>query len=167
MGFAHSARPTSRFDQVEGDTATARFVREVLRHHPPEALIQRQNRRCPIALGDLGHVPAGYNVMACFGETMWSMGEDFDPDRWTHDVTRESFLSFGGSTPHSCVGRGLAMLELQLFARILCREYDVEVVKAERVRNWQQGGASFCFRDGLWLKLSKKEEPPYMSCHED
>jgi len=144
------------FDQVEGDSATVRFVREVLRHYPPEVLFFRRNKTCPIDLGEHGHVPVGCNIIMNFGDAMWSLGRDFDPDRWTPSTSHDSFLTFGGSSPHSCVGRSIAMVELQLFARILCREYSFEILDTTQVRNWDLGGLFFKYKHGCKVKISKK-----------
>ena len=40
--------------------------------------------------------------------------------------SKDRFLVFGGHQPHECIGKYLALVELQLFARILCRDYDFE-----------------------------------------
>eukprot|EP00928_Gymnodinium_smaydae_P063045 TRINITY_DN46743_c0_g1_i1.p1 TRINITY_DN46743_c0_g1~~TRINITY_DN46743_c0_g1_i1.p1 ORF type:complete len:493 (+),score=78.28 TRINITY_DN46743_c0_g1_i1:62-1540(+) len=155
-GAKIAAEPLLEFTQIEGDSATVRFVREVLRHYPPESFFFRQNKTCPMSLGEHGQVPAGCNLAINFGGEMWKMGEDFNPDRWTHDVSHDLFLNFGGSSPHSCVGRSIAMVELQLFARVLAQEYDVEVLDATQVRNWQLGGITFMYKGGCKVKISKK-----------
>ena len=39
---------------------------------------------------------------------------------------QDKFTVFGGNQPHECIGKHLALVELQLFARILCREYNFQ-----------------------------------------
>lgn len=145
------------FMSVEGDSAALRFVRECLRYYPPEVLFTRQNRDMPVDLGQHGTVPLGCNIAVNFGQHQWALGEDFDPDRWAEpSLERESFLTFGGHSPHSCVGRSVAMLEMQVFARIVSQEYDVSVVDSTLVRNWSLGGLTFMFKDGCKLKVKKR-----------
>lgn len=144
------------FKAMEEDSAALRFTREVLRHYPPEVFFFRRSLADPVDLGEHGSVPAGTNIAVNFGHHMWSMGSDFNPDRWADpSAERESFLTFGHHSPHSCVGRGLAMLELQLFCRLVAQEYDVEVLDNSRVRNWKFGGFLFQYRDGLKVRIRR------------
>ena len=39
---------------------------------------------------------------------------------------QDKFTVFGGNQPHECIGKHVALVELQLFARILCREYNFQ-----------------------------------------
>jgi len=144
------------FDQIEGDNVSLRFVCEVLRHYPPEVMIFRANRSRAVDLGEHGHIPAGCNIAINFGAAMWSLGSEFDPDLWTPQVRQRTLLTFGGHSPHNCVGRSIALIELQLFARIVCRSYDVEVVDSTRVRNWQFGGLLLKYKDDLKVKVTKR-----------
>ena len=66
-----------------------------------------------------------------FGE-----GARFDPDRWLveakvrrcpHD--RRAFVPFGGG-PRLCPGRNLALLQIRTFLAMLCRNFEVEPVRA-------------------------------------
>eukprot|EP00929_Paragymnodinium_shiwhaense_P037754 TRINITY_DN20061_c0_g1_i2.p1 TRINITY_DN20061_c0_g1~~TRINITY_DN20061_c0_g1_i2.p1 ORF type:complete len:495 (+),score=133.13 TRINITY_DN20061_c0_g1_i2:74-1558(+) len=154
---AKVAAEPMELEQVEGDSVTVRFVRECLRHYPPEVLFVRQNKTCPMSLGEHGEIPKGCNVVMNFGDAMWQLGSDFDPDRWTHSVVHDSFLTFGGTSPHSCVGRSIAMVELQIFARIMCREYEVEVLDDTRVRNWEMLGMFRQYKDGCRVKVTRKK----------
>jgi cytochrome P450 len=146
-----------QFAAMEADSASLRFVKEVLRVHPPETVFWRQNKDAVVDLGEHGTVPVGCNIAVNFGQHQWALG-GFDPDRWAGPaMDRENFLSFGGHAPHSCVGRSLAMLEMQIFARILAREYDVEVMNSTIVRNWKAGGFLFHHMDGLKVKVSRRD----------
>lgn len=141
-------------EQIEGTSSAAvRFVKEVLRHHPPESVFLRRNKSGPMSLGEHGTVPKGSTVAMNFAQKMWSTaGSDFNPDYWTEQTSRDKFLTFGGHSPHSCVGRSIAMVELQLFARVLCREYDFEVLEGKEVRNWTFGGFSFMYKPKLRVR---------------
>eukprot|EP00913_Durusdinium_trenchii_P000462 g422.t1 len=56
------------------------------------------------------------------------------PDRWRTEDVRSKFLAFGGAQPHECIGKHLALLELQLFVKILCKDYDFKP-SSRRLRN--------------------------------
>lgn len=158
---AKIAKEPLQFETVEADSASLRFVREVLRLHPSETVFWRQNKDVSVDLGEHGTVPAGCNIAVNFGQHMWALGQGFDPERWAKpDVEREHFLAFGGHAPHSCVGRGLAMLEMQIFARIIAREYDVEVLDSTIVRDWSTGGFIFGYKDGCKVKVSRRDTVP-------
>lgn len=145
------------FAAMEADSASLRFVREVLRLHPPETVFWRQNKNAAVDLGEHGTVPVGCNIAVNFGQHQHALG-GFDPDRWADPaMERENFLVFGGHAPHSCVGRNLAMLEMQIFARLLAREYDVEVMDSTIVRNWKAGGFMFHYKDGCKVKVSRRD----------
>lgn len=92
-----------------------------------------------------------------FGQHLWSFGGDgFDPDRWAgHNVERERVLTFGGHSPHSCVGCGLAMLEMQTFCRVVAREYVVELRDSSKVRNWALGVLTFKYKDDLQVRATR------------
>jgi len=146
-----------QFETVEADSSSLRFVREVLRLHPPETIFWRQNKAVSVNLGEHGTVPAGCNIAVNFGQHQWDLGQSFDPDRWANaDMERESFLTFGGHAPHSCVGRSLAMLEMQVFARVIAREYEIEVLDSTLVRNWAAGGFTFGYKDGCKVKVQRR-----------
>jgi len=144
--------------QIEDNNSpTLHFLREVLRHHPPESLFQRTNKEKPIDLGRHGQVPVGCNVVMNFGHAQWLLGTEFNPDLWTDQVAHEHFLTFGGHSPHSCVGRNLAMVEMQMFARVLCREYEVEALDTTKIRDWSMGGLLLKYKDGCKLKVKKRQ----------
>jgi cytochrome P450 len=122
------------FDSVEKDSATLRVIRESLRRRPPAGAYRRV---CDTAVdfGEHGRVPAGCPMAILFGHELQDMGSDFNPDRWKDEATVREYgnLVFGGSQPHSCIGKSVALIELQLFARILCREYVFKPLTTELV----------------------------------
>lgn len=154
---ARIAEEKFELEQIEYSASPAVcFIREVLRHHPPESIFLRQTKTMPIDLGEHGHVPVGCNVAMNFGDALWSLGSDFNPDRWTEQLAHDKFLNFGGHSPHSCVGRSLAMVEMQVFMKVLCREYEIEAVDTTMRRDWSSEGLLFKYNDGCKLKVKKK-----------
>merc|ERR1719215_1127091 len=112
------------FSSIEADTATYRFILECLRMAPPIGGYRRVCRHASLDLGDYGTIPPGCQFAVLIGRQLATMGNEFDPDRWTPDYARKwGMLPFGGHQPHSCIGRHLVLLELQIFVRMLCREY--------------------------------------------
>uniref|UniRef100_A0A7S2CUF0 Cytochrome P450 n=1 Tax=Alexandrium andersonii TaxID=327968 RepID=A0A7S2CUF0_9DINO len=142
------------FNSIEEDSATLRVVRECLRIRPPVGAYRRVSQE-PIDLGEHGRLPAGTPFAVLIGPALKNMSEEYNPDRWTPEVTRSDFLAFGGSQPHACIGRHLALLELQVFARVLCREYDFEAVQPELEVN-KKYLLSKTYKDGLRVKITKR-----------
>lgn len=147
----------------EDDSDAMRFVRECLRLHPPEALCFRSNPDGPIDIGEWGVIPRGCNICPVLAEHLMNLGEEFDPDRWADpQAVRDDFIVFGHRTTHTCPSLHLALLELMTFARIMAREYDVEIVDSTLVRDynlgsmWLNSGPFLTFKDGLKVKVSKR-----------
>lgn len=140
------------FSGIEEDSATLRVVRESMRKSPA---VGAYRRSCATALdlGEHGRIPAGCPMAVVInGYLRDNGGTEFDPDRWTPENARD-FLAFGGSQPHSCVGRYLALLELQAFARVLCKEYEFEALDTSLV---VAGVVRRTFKDGLKVTIKKK-----------
>lgn len=146
-----------KFSGVEDDSATIRVVREALRLKPPAGAFRRErlDPSAALDLGAHGRVPPGCPVAVHLLPALLDMGPDFDPDRWTPEVVRDRFIVFGGPQPHACVGRALAMLELQLFARVLCREYEFAALDPELVVN-PKLPVDLSYRDGLRVRLKRR-----------
>lgn len=152
---ARVAREPLEFHSVEEDSATLRVVRESLRVRPPAGAYRRVCRDA-IDLGEHGRIPPGTPMAVLIGNALKDMGADFDPDRWTPEASRSDFLAFGGPQPHACIGRHLALLELQVFARVLCREYDFVAIEPELVPNPKSPIAKV-YKDGLRITITKKK----------
>merc|ERR1712187_927023 len=134
--------------------ATLRMVRESLRLNPPAGTIRRSCKK-PVDLGEHGCVPAGCAMSIFLRDELIAMGKDFNPDRWSPEEVREhGHVTFGGSQPHSCIGKGLALIELQLFARVLCREYDFKAIDPEFVVDMPP--IKLGFKDGLRVQVFRK-----------
>jgi len=146
------------FSSIEGDSATLQVVLESLRCQPPVGAYRRVCKEA-IDLGEHGHIPPECQFAVIFRSQLKSMGDEFDPGRWTPDLVRsQGWLPFGGHQPHSCIGRSLALLELQLFARILCREYEFKAVDPELITR-ASNPINKSFRDGLRVTVVRKARP--------
>jgi len=155
---ARIAQEPLEFAGIEQDSATLRFVRESLRVQPP---VGAYRRTCidpseATDLGEHGRIPPACPFAVVLRSALQGMGQDFNPDRWTSEASRsDGGTVFGGLQPHSCVGKNLALLELQTFARVLCREYDFKaldttlVVKPSKVM-------TLSYKDGLRVAVHRK-----------
>lgn len=149
------AQEQLEFCNIEEDSATLRFVRESLRVEPP---VTGYRRGCDeeLSLGSDGSIPPGCSFAVLIKGHLQGMGSDFDPDRWNPALSRNAgWLPFGGAQPHSCVGKNLALLELQLFARILCREYEFEALNPELVVVPSKPNTRV-YKDGLRIRIKQK-----------
>jgi len=119
---------------IEKPRPALQFIREAMRIKPRAAAFYRGSDDW-IDLGQHGAVPPGMPVAVCMDYPRAGLAEgspdEFDPTRWTEEHTREHFIFFGGTTPHTCPGRGLALLEMQIFTHLLCRDYSFEVLSEE------------------------------------
>jgi len=140
---------------VETDSATLRFVRESMRVKPPVGAYRRVNNGEDTDLGEHGVVPKGMSMAFYFATNLINMGKDFNPDRWTPELVRSQFLVFGGPQPHECIGKYLALMELQLFAKILCKEYEFEVLDTTEVVN-PSNPMTMCYKGGCQVKVHRK-----------
>jgi len=145
------------FQNIERDSAALRFVLEVMRLRNPAGAYRRVcDPPAYLDLGEHGRIPPGCPFAVLLQGTLKDMGAEFDPDRWTPEVVRStSSLIFGGNQPHSCVGRNLALLELQLFARVLCREYDFKALDPQLLMTSNNPIAK-SYKDGLRAVISRK-----------
>mmetsp|Transcript_109980 Transcript_109980/g.354707 ORF Transcript_109980/g.354707 Transcript_109980/m.354707 type:complete len:488 (+) Transcript_109980:111-1574(+) len=156
---AKVAQESLEFTSIESDSAALRVVLESLRIVPPVGAYRRVDKEKAIDLGEHGQIPAGCQFAVFLKTELAAMGDGFDPGRWTSDVVKShGWLAFGGHQPHSCIGRSLALLELQLFARILCREYDFKALDTERIVK-ASNPINKCYRDGLRVTVTRKARP--------
>eukprot|EP00405_Crypthecodinium_cohnii_P025406 CAMPEP_0206488050 /NCGR_PEP_ID=MMETSP0324_2-20121206/42109_1 /ASSEMBLY_ACC=CAM_ASM_000836 /TAXON_ID=2866 /ORGANISM="Crypthecodinium cohnii, Strain Seligo" /LENGTH=476 /DNA_ID=CAMNT_0053966855 /DNA_START=51 /DNA_END=1481 /DNA_ORIENTATION=+ len=143
------------FHSIEAESDTLKFVMECLRCDPPVGAFRRTCKEA-LDLGEYGVIPPQCQMAVIFRASLQDVSDKFDPSRWTPEqVASLGWLPFGGHQPHSCIGRNLALLELQLFARILCREYTVQADDLEKV---VIPGKVFSklFKDGMQVKVYKK-----------
>jgi len=129
---------------------------ETLRLHCPIDVLLRSVEE-PVDLGDgLGTVPAGWWVAVHLTERGLRQGLDFDPGRWERRSPGLEVSAFGLG-PHSCVGRQLALWELQMFLHVWLTGYQAEVLSEETyfVTGMKR------FRDGLPVRMHRLPSPSY------
>jgi len=119
------------FKSVEEDSTTLRFITESLRCHPPAGAFRRACPSREIDLGAAGCVPKGCSLALLVTD---SRHEGINIENPVYQNHHESYAAlqdvFGGKQPHSCVGKSLAVLELQVFLRELCSKYKFDVLDA-------------------------------------
>lgn len=141
---------------IEESRPALQFVREAMRLKPPAAAFYRACDEW-IELGEHGAVPPGVPVAVCMdypGAGLNGDPDEFKPSRWTEEYTRKHFPYFGGATPHACIGRSLANLEMQTFLHMLCRDYSFEILSEETVVD--RAFTQVKFKDGLPMKVWRK-----------
>eukprot|EP00930_Biecheleria_cincta_P021739 TRINITY_DN16016_c2_g3_i1.p1 TRINITY_DN16016_c2_g3~~TRINITY_DN16016_c2_g3_i1.p1 ORF type:complete len:478 (+),score=56.69 TRINITY_DN16016_c2_g3_i1:191-1435(+) len=151
---AKVAQEPLEFHSIEEDSAALRVVREAMRMRPPAGAYRRSCSK-PVDFGEHGRVPAGCPMAILIGMELIEQGDSFDPDRWDARMVREyGNLTFGGAQPHSCIGKSVALIELQLFARVLCREYDFKAINPQMVVKMPPLLPTY--KDGLHVAISRK-----------
>lgn len=141
---------------VEHPRPALQFIREAMRLKPPAAAFYRGSDDW-IDLGEHGAVPPGMPVAVCMDYPKAGLGgapDEFNPERWTEEHARKHFIYFGGTTPHTCPGRGLALLEMQIFMRLLVQEYDFEVLSEETFVD--RAITQVKYKDGLPMRVRRK-----------
>ncbi|CAE8608430.1 unnamed protein product [Polarella glacialis] len=150
------AEETLEFKGIEEDSSTLRAVRESLRLVPPAGAYRRVCPHAALDLGEHGRIPAGCAFSVLIRNPLRGMGPAFEPERWTPEKCRQDGnLAFGGSEPHSCIGKNLALLELQVFASLLCKEYSFQALDPELVMK-SSNPISKTYKDSLRVQVSKK-----------
>lgn len=89
-----------------------------------------------------------------FGEHV----EEFKPERWLKDVEQAKrmeryMFQFGGGS-HLCIGRNLALLELNKLLPRLLRDYRMELVHPDRPLKAK--ATFFVVQSGLEVSISKR-----------
>mmetsp|Transcript_78615 Transcript_78615/g.163397 ORF Transcript_78615/g.163397 Transcript_78615/m.163397 type:complete len:566 (-) Transcript_78615:578-2275(-) len=103
---------------------------ETLRLHCPIDVLLRSVEE-PVDLGgDLGTIPAGWWVAVHLTERGKKLGPEFNPDRWIDRAAASEVHAFGLG-PHFCVGRHLALWELQIFLHTWLTRYNIEILSDE------------------------------------
>lgn len=128
-----------------------KFVRETMRIRPAIDVYRRASVTGPVDLGEYGTVPAGWPIAVLFATHGYDMGDEFDPSRWTPELSR-AFVGFGGHGPHHCAGKNLALLEMQIVAQVVANGgYKVEVLDPTVVP--ELGGMHY--KGGLRVKVTR------------
>lgn len=100
---------------------------ETLRLHCPVD-VQLRTVEVPVDLGEgCGTLPAGWWVGVHLTERGLRQGPEFDLSRWEGRAAASEVSAFGLG-PHFCVGRQLAIWELQVFLHVWLTEYEVDIL---------------------------------------
>jgi cytochrome P450 len=137
-------------------------IDEALRLYPPTWV----TARTPPAADEIGGyaIPAGSLILLSPYVThrhprFWENPERFDPDRFTQARSAHrppyAYFPFGGG-PRLCIGRGLALLEMELIVAMVAQAYDLHLVRGHRVE--PQATLTLRPRHGLLMTVSQK--PP-------
>jgi cytochrome P450 len=113
---------------------TWNVFRETLRLFPPVGFIARQSEQaCPMRDKQ---VPAGASMVISpwlihRHRELWQSPDDFDPDRYAAEETRESlrqaYLPFGMG-PRVCMGAAFALQEAALILSSVVRNFRLEAI---------------------------------------
>ena len=150
-------RPT--FEDLGRLKVAERVAMEVMRLYPPFW----DSPRAAAVDDEVGgwHVPAGSTVIICPYAThrlpdLWDDPERFDPDRFLPERVagrhRHAWIPFG-TGPRVCIGRHLAMMEMQLILAMVARTFRPVPVPGRPVV--QVAGATLTARHGIWMHLEK------------
>jgi cytochrome P450 len=122
------------YTDMKSLTLTWNVFRETLRLFPPVGFISRESTNaCPMRDKQ---VPAGASIVVApwlihRHRSLWQRPDEFDPDRYAHDESRESlrqaYLPFGMG-PRVCMGAAFALQEAALILSTLVRNYRLEAV---------------------------------------
>ncbi len=108
------------FDDLKNLGSLRRFIDEVMRLYPPGPIMSRQTIRDDEIDGIV--IPKGCLVEMNVWQThrhpdFWNDPEHFNPDRFLPENIRgrhkHAYLPFG-SGPRTCIGKGMALMEIQL-----------------------------------------------------
>ncbi|MEA5577052.1 cytochrome P450 [Anabaena sp. UHCC 0451] len=88
------------------------------------------------------HIPQGWSVLYQIGKThqdttIYKDAKNFDPERFNTDRAEDkskpfSYVSFGGGM-RECIGKEFAKLEMKIFAALLLRGYEWELVAGQNL----------------------------------
>lgn len=123
------------FDQLKQMTYLEQVLKEVLRLVPP---VGGGFREVTKACEFNGYsIPQGWSVLYQIGrthqdKTIYNQPEGFDPDRFSLERAEDkpkpfSYVPFGGGV-RECLGKEFARLEMKIFAALLVRHYDWELL---------------------------------------
>lgn len=155
------AEPLSSFDTGIEDNSRPllQFIRESMRFKVPVSGFRRSQPSGWTSIGE-HKVPPGMAITASVDSLgcpllgLIDRSAEFDPQRWTNAVyVAKNFLFWGGKQPHSCAGKPVALVEMQVFLQMLCHDYDFEVLSQETTgdrfmnSNW---------KDGLPMRVRRK-----------
>ncbi|HEV2852060.1 MAG TPA: cytochrome P450 [Thermoanaerobaculia bacterium] len=143
------------FEDLAGLTYTAQVAQEAMRLYPPFWFYNRT------AIGDdeIGgyRIPAGAQILLCPYAThrhpeFWEVPEAFRPERFepaqVASRPRHAYVPFG-TGPRMCIGRHLAMLEMQLILALVAQRYRPRLAPGWVVV--PKVGTSLRAKGGMWM----------------
>ncbi|MEA5506464.1 cytochrome P450 [Halotia wernerae UHCC 0503] len=144
-------------------TYLEQVLKEVLRMLPP---VVRSGSRKVLKESEFGGycIPQGWDVFYQIQEThqdqnVYAQSERFDPQRFASERAQDkqkifSYIPFGGGM-RECLGKEFARLEMKLFATLLIRDYEWEILPKQ---NLERSVLPFSRpRDGLKVKFWRRE----------
>ncbi|HEX7734414.1 MAG TPA: cytochrome P450 [Ktedonobacteraceae bacterium] len=116
------------------------FLKETLRLHPVTAFLLRSNQR-PYEFEEYT-IPAGWQIILPISHThrspeYFTNPEQCDPDRFLPPREEEkkapyAWMAFGGGG-HTCLGLGIAQIEMKTVLTRLLRQFDLQLVADQDV----------------------------------
>jgi len=147
------------FDELTRLTYTSQVAQESMRLYPPFWFLNRTSR----GEDEIGGypIPAGAQILLCPYAThrhpeIWTIPEAFHPERFEPDAIaarpRHSYIPFG-TGPRMCIGRHLAMMEMQLILAMVAQRYRPHLAPGHFVD--PKVGTSLRAKGGMWMILER------------
>jgi len=157
------AAPLNRFETGIEDASrpVLQFIRESMRFKVPVSGYRRAQPSEWTSIGEY-EVPPGMAIttsvdaLGCPLNGLIEHSTEYLPERWADpQFVADNFLFFGGKQPHSCPGKSVALVEMQLFLQMLCQDYDFEVLSQETAPD---SFANLNYKDGLPMRVRRKAD---------
>lgn len=130
------------------------IVYQLLRY-VPESGLTVDNKFIPAGTS-VGISPIAQNR----DQAIWGPDADeFRPERWLEDEARGRYfdtanMTFGGSGPRMCVGKNIALVELNKFVAQLLRNFDIDFV--DRERPWHIVTYWFAYQHDMHMRIKAR-----------
>lgn len=150
---------TPTFEELTRLTYTLQVAQESMRLYPPFWFLNRTSRG-PDEIGGYP-IPAGAQILLCPYATHrhpdhWSLPESFHPERFEPEAVaarvRHTYIPFG-TGPRMCIGRHLAMMEMQLILAMVAQRYQPRLAPGYHVE--LKAGTSLRAKGGMWMTLER------------
>jgi cytochrome P450 len=147
------------FEELTRLTYTLQVAQESMRLYPPFWFLNRTSRG-PDEIGGYP-IPAGAQILLCPYATHrnpdhWSLPESFHPERFEPEAVaaraRHTYIPFG-TGPRMCIGRHLAMMEMQLILAMVAQRYQPRLAAGYHVE--LKAGTSLRAKGGMWMTLER------------
>jgi len=135
------------------------FLREALRYKVPVSGFRRSQISEWTSIGK-HDVPPGMPIttsvdaLGCPLLGLIDRSAEFDPGRWADpSFATRNFIFFGGKQPHACAGKSVALVEMQIFAQMLCQDYEFQVLSQTTAPD---RFLNLSYKDGLPMRVWRK-----------